>query len=35
MTAHGRLRPFDLLNIERSERPLLMKADIQNLAVEN
>ena len=34
MSAYGRKLPFDLLNIERSERPLLMKPDIQHRALK-
>lgn len=33
--AIGRFLPFVFLIFERSERPLLVQADIQNLAVEN
>jgi hypothetical protein len=35
MSASGRKLPFDLLNIGRPERPLLVKADIQPGIPEN
>jgi hypothetical protein len=34
LTASGRFQPFDLLDFEKVERLLLVKAVIQNLAPE-
>ncbi len=33
MTASGRLQPFELLVFKRFERPLLVKADVHEIAL--